>query len=103
MGAIKDNNYSEKELEIAYLFDAISHPARKRIVEYLRDYPFYLNTDLAKLLNLSPATVMNHVIKLKRAGIVKINYRIHCYEVSLNKKRLEIIKDYVESILEESS
>lgn len=102
MGAIKDNNYTEKEFEIAHLFDALSHPARKRTIEYLKDVPFYMNTDLARLLNLSPASVMNHMIKLKRAKLVKITYQLHCYEVSLNRKRLEAIIDYVDGVLEKS-
>lgn len=46
MGAIKENHYTDKEFETAYLFDAVAHPARKRMVDLLSKYPFCRNTDL---------------------------------------------------------
>ncbi len=98
MGAIKDNNYTEKEFEIAHLFDAFGHPARKRMIDLLSQYPFCRNTDLALILNLSPTAIMNHTNKLKRAKLVNIHYKHHHYEIVLNPKRLNMIVNYIEGL-----
>lgn len=100
MGAIKDNNYTDKEFEIAYLFDALSHPARKRIVDKLTECPNCRNVDLARYLNLSQTAVMNHLLKMKRAKLIEIHYDLHHYEVILDKKRLETITKYIEGLIE---
>jgi predicted transcriptional regulator len=100
MGAIKENNYTDHEFEIAHLFDAIGHPARKRIIEILNQHNFHKNIDLAEYLNLSPACVMNHLNKLKRADLVSIRYDVHYYEIRLNKIRLKKIAEYIHGIME---
>ena len=98
MGAIKENNYNEKELEIAYLCDAIAHPARKRIVDLLYKYQFCRNIDLADSLNLSPTAIMNHLTKLKRADLIHIQYGMHHYKVILNSKKIKVLINYLNSI-----
>lgn len=98
MGAIKENHYTDKEFETAYLFDAVAHPARKRMVDLLSKYPFCRNTDLAATLNLSPTATMNHLNKLKRAKLVDIRYEYHHYEVSLNSKQPNRITEYIEGL-----
>lgn len=98
MGATKDNHYTEKEFEIAYLFDAVAHPARKRMVDLLSKYPYCRNADLAIALNLSPTATMNHLNKLKRARLVDIRYEYHHYEVVLNLKQLNKITEYIEGL-----
>ena len=102
MGATKENNYNEKEIEIAYLCDAIAHPARKRIVDLLSKHHFCRNVELTSLLNLSPTAVMNHLIKLKRAELIEIKYGMHHYKVILNFQRLEVLIDYLSSLSDET-
>ncbi len=100
MGAIKENNYTDKEFEIAHLFDAISHPARKRIVEKLTECAYCRNVDLSQYLNLSQTAVMNHLLKMKRAKLIEIHYDYHHYKVILDKKRLELITKFIEGVIE---
>jgi len=96
MGIIKDNNYSEQELEIAKLFDAVSHPARKRILDLLQVNLVLRNTDLSSILNLTPTAVRNHLNKLKETRIIETYYDIHHHEIVLNPERLRLISDYLE-------
>lgn len=97
MGIIKENNYTEEEMEISQLFDAISHPARKRILDLLKERYVLRNIDLSDILNLSPTAVMNHLNKLRDSRIISVEYFIHFHVLSLNKERLKKIVSYLET------
>jgi DNA-binding transcriptional ArsR family regulator len=98
MGAIKANNYVEEEISIAMLCDAISHPARKRMLDLLNDHVYLRNIDLVRLLNLSPTAIMNHINTMKKVDLVEINYSMHWYEVRLVRGRLDELIEYLEKI-----
>lgn len=100
MGIIKDNNYTDEELEIAKLFDAISHPARKRILDLLKENYVLRNIDLSELLNLSTTAVMNHLNKLRETRIIEDRYFIHYHIIVLKKDRLKKLTDYLETFNE---
>ncbi len=84
MGAIKPNNYTQNELNVALIADAISHPIRKRMVEILHNEIFMRNIDFAKQFKLTKPTIQNHLQKLKNAGLIHCIYHTHFYEIKLN-------------------
>jgi len=86
MGAIKTNNYSEKEQELYLIARAFANPARIRMVQLLKNGSELRNIDLCEALNLSKPTVKSHIRMLNEAGLLNIQYLMHCYKISLNDK-----------------
>ena len=65
------------------VFKALSHPARRRIVEMLRDGPM-ASGDIAQAFDMAWPTVTGHLAALKDAGLVEterdgasIRYRLN--------------------------
>lgn len=96
MGIIKPNNYTEKELTVALVADALSHPLRTRIISMLHENHFLRNVDLADLFKLTKPTISNHLYKLKSAGLIEYAYHTHFYEIRLNSDRLKIIRKFID-------
>lgn len=92
MGATKKHQYSEKELKKALLARAFAHPARIRIYEILKSHEIYPNKELHKELQLNQSTIHDHLIKLKDAGVVSIEYFENIYSVQLNPNYKELIE-----------
>lgn len=85
MGAIKENNYTEKELNLFLIARAFAHPARIKLLTELLQHRSYRNIDLAYILKLSRPAVKNHIQMLKDADLISIEYSVHFYRVHLNK------------------
>jgi len=92
MGATKKHQYSEKELKKALLARALAHPARIRIYEILKSHKIYPNKEFQKELQLNQSTIHDHLIKLKDAGVVSIEYFENIYSVQLNPNFKELIE-----------
>ena len=71
MGASKTELFTVRENEIADLAKAFAHPARVSIVQYLLKANTCINVDLVNELGLAQATVSQHLLALKKAGIIK--------------------------------
>lgn len=95
MGASKTNQYAEKTKNIAKIAFAISHPARVHIIEKIREYGFIRNADLMPLLSLSVSTIHDHVIKLKNADIIEIEFHPNEYHLRLNPKNLSYLVNFL--------
>lgn len=98
MGAIKSNNYSQEELQLALLGRAISHPARKKIIDRLVTFKTYRNIDFSKELNLSPTAVKNHLDTLKAAHLIRTIYMVHYYEVILEPEGFKLLNEFLRKI-----
>lgn len=98
MGAIKPNNYSEKELNLSLIARALAHPARIKIVQLLRYSGMKRNVDLAVELNLAETTMREHLWKLKDAGLINVDYKTHYYNVSLNEKKMHQLSGFIKAI-----
>lgn len=86
MGAIKENVYTHDETNLFYVARAFAHPMRIRIItELLVDRP-YRNIDFVKMLGMAKPTIKAHIDMLKDAELVRVEYYLHFYEISLNRK-----------------
>jgi predicted transcriptional regulator len=91
MGAKKTHQYSASELHSASIANALSHPARIRILNILKEKPFVRNVDLVKELDLVKSTVNTHLYKLKKAELVVLEFKSNCYLIRPNHQKIENI------------
>jgi predicted transcriptional regulator len=91
MGAKKTHQYSESELKSASIANALSHPARIRILNILKHEPYVRNVDLVKELELVKSTVNTHLYKLKNAELVDLEFKSNCYLVRPNHREIQKI------------
>lgn len=70
MAKAKKEEFTKKEVEIANLAKALSHPARIRILNILFENNICMTGDIVDLLPLSQSTVSQHLGELKKVGLI---------------------------------
>lgn len=95
MGLIKPNNYDHTEVYFSRIANALSHPARRRVIQLIQDGEFVTQTTLTRFLNLSQTAVNRHVSILKRAELIACDYAVHYDLLRLNEKTLEEFEEEV--------
>lgn len=82
----------------ALLCKALAHPARVRIVEYLKRADRCICGDIVEILPLAQSTVSQHLKQLKDAGLIKgeVEGPRTCY--CLDRVLLETFKAMVASL-----
>ena len=98
MPASKAKNFSLREQELAILGRAISHPARVRILDILDSKLYTRNVDLITSLQLSKASVQNHVKKLEEAKLVSVKFAMNSFYITKSEGAKEKIKDYLNDL-----
>lgn len=88
MGLIKPNNYNKEELKFSRIANALSHPARTRIIELIHEEMVVTQTSLVSHLNLNKASIHRHINCLRRANLLLNKYRIHYDILHLNEETL---------------
>ena len=78
-----------KELALASLAKALSHPARIRILRILTRQQGCLNSDLVGELGLAQSTVSEHLRILKTAGLVIAEPKPPRTCFTVNQKKLD--------------
>ncbi len=99
MPVSKTDLFTEKELNLAIVGRALSHPARIRIFELLNEHGFVKNSELSATLNLTQTSVSNHIRKLKDADLIHIEYEPNYFRISLKEQGLSSISSFAESFL----
>ncbi|MDX1957954.1 MAG: metalloregulator ArsR/SmtB family transcription factor [Leptospiraceae bacterium] len=96
MGVTKLEGFTEKQIEIAKIAKAISHPARVAILEELLKKTC-ICSDLVSSLPLAQATISQHLKELKSVGLIEgeiegnsICYYIHQKNWNYYRKFLEV-------------
>lgn len=86
----------------AELFKALAHPARLAILKYLAETKTCITGDLANELPLGRTTVNQHLMELKKAGLiqgtfegVKTNY---CLNVKNIRELVEITRKFLDEV-----
>lgn len=97
MPVSKTNLFTESEKDIANIGRALSHPARIRIFQLIKENGFVRNCDLTKQLDLSVTSVSNHIRKLYEANLVYIEYAPNHFQVSLQRNSLNQINDFLDA------
>lgn len=107
MASPKKEDFTKEENKIASFAKAISHPARVAILNKLAESQMCICGEIVDVLPLSQSTVSQHLIELKKVGLVQgtIDGQKSCYCIDwkvLNEnlnilnsftKKLETLKD----------
>jgi len=82
----KTEEFSSREIELADIAKALSHPARLKILKILAHENVCMCGDIVELLPLAQATVSQHLKELKRVGLIKgeIEGPKTCYCIDTN-------------------
>jgi ArsR family transcriptional regulator len=98
-----DNNssefFSEKQMELANVARALSHPVRIYILELLSQQTCCYTGDLAEVLPIARSTLSQHFKELKRAGLIQGTTRPPKIMYCLNKEKWELVKKMYGSFL----
>ena len=89
MGLIKDNNYTTKELFFAQIANALSHRARKKILELAQHEILVKQTQLPEILSLNKTSIHRHIQSLRKADLIEEYYFVHFSQIKLNTKTLD--------------
>ncbi len=71
MGKTKETNYTKKQVNLADYSRALAHPARIAILEYMVEYPGCICKDIISELDLSQATISQHLKVLKETNLIQ--------------------------------
>lgn len=96
----ENKQYSEVHLQFASLLDALSHPARLKVVEHLAGYYECPAGTISKKLPLCKSTVSQHMAKLREVGLISCNAQGACQEYKLNEEKLEEFIDMFNSFMQ---
>lgn len=89
MGLIKPNNYNKEEIKFAQIADALSHPARTRIIGLIQEEIVVTQASLVSYLNMNKASVNRHLNCLRRANLLLSQYQTHYDILHLNEETLK--------------
>jgi predicted transcriptional regulator len=89
MPAIKPLEYTPKQVSLALLGRAISHPCRVKIVELLIKAPQLSNKELSDHLSLSKAAIHDHIMKLWDADLISLTYFPHSTCIEISKEQIK--------------
>lgn len=98
MRQFKPNNYTLEDLEVTVIGEAICHPARKRIIQLLKENHNLTNARLSKIMNLSKPTIMGHLIKLSDANIINYKYNVHEFKINLNPSGFNKMEQFINAL-----
>lgn len=71
MAKAKLDEFTKNENELSEIAKALAHPARIRILKILFNSNVCMTGDIVDLLPLSQSTVSQHLMELKRVGLIK--------------------------------
>ncbi len=71
MAKAKLDEFTKKEVQLSDLAKALAHPARIRILNILFENNICMTGDIVDLLPLSQSTVSQHLLELKKVGLIK--------------------------------
>lgn len=98
MGLIKPNNYDQEELKFARIANALSHPARTRIIRFIREEMIVTQASLIMQLNLNKTSVNRHINCLRRANLLLNEYQIHYEILHVNEETLRLFEKRIQKL-----
>ena len=87
MGTTKITAHTIEQNQLAKIFKALAHPARIAILQYISEQPNCICNDLVNEMDLAQATISQHLVELKKAGLIKgeITGKKLCYCIDVDK------------------
>jgi ArsR family transcriptional regulator, arsenate/arsenite/antimonite-responsive transcriptional repressor len=99
MSAPKTNLFDLRLKETAEMFNALSHPARLQILEYLAETKTCISGDISEEIPLSRTTVNQHLDELKKVGLIQGHTSGVKVKYCLNPVKIEELKMVVGDFL----
>lgn len=104
MAINKKELFDDIDIQLAEMAKSLSHPARVKILRILAEKNTCICGEIVEILPLAQSTVSQHLLELKRAGLVKgtIDGVKSCYCIDWeNFKKLEhFLQNFVSNINE---
>ncbi len=101
----KSLEFTHREIELADIAKALSHPARLKILKILANENVCMCGEIVDLLPLAQATVSQHLKELKRVGLIKGEIEgpktCYCIDTSSVTKAFEKLIEYFNQINKE--
>ncbi len=97
MGASKTEEFTLRDVRLATIAKALSHPARVAILRLLAERRSCICGDIVEVLPLSQSTVSQHLKELKEAGLIEgaTEGKTVCY--CINNEALQQAQAYLSS------
>jgi hypothetical protein len=100
MRLIKPDNYLPQEIYISKIANALSHPFRRRIIEFIMNGEVSTRTEILCRSELSKVAVYEHVQILVNADLLRKVYHVHFEVLQLNFTALSEMRNYLDEICE---
>ena len=100
MRLIKPDNYQPQEIYISKIAAALSHPFRRRIIEFIMTGEVCTRTEILSRSKLSKVAVYDHVQILINADLIRKVYHVHFEVLQLNFTALSEMRGYLDEICE---
>lgn len=100
MGLTKTEEFTLEQNELAALAKALAHPARIAILQFLVQHKSCMCGDIVEELPLSQSTVSQHLLELKKVGLIQgsIDGPRICY--CIEPKKWQRLKTSLNELLE---
>lgn len=100
MGVTKRHIHSLRANQIADLAKILSNPARVAIIEYIGDCDGCLCQEISDKIRLSQPTTSQHLQVIKKAGILKSQFKGKAQYYSIDLRKWEQVQQVFEAFFE---
>lgn len=102
MAFAKTDLFEKNLRQKAVYFKALSHPVRIQILLHLSKTKTCLQGDVSDVFPLNRTTINQHILELKRAGLIKghiVNGKtVHCLNLSKIKEMRNLLSGFLNEI-----
>jgi DNA-binding transcriptional ArsR family regulator len=101
MAQKKVESFESKDIKLAELAKALSHPARIAIIRTLAEKNMCICGEIVEVLPLAQSTVSQHLKELQKAGLIvgEIEGLKSCY--CINWKKINEFAEHIQALLSE--
>lgn len=100
MGVTKRHIHSMRANQVADLAKILSNPARVAIIEYIGECEGCLCQDISDKIRLSQPTTSQHLQVIKRAGILKSQFKGKAQYYSIDARKWEQLQGHFNDFFE---
>lgn len=100
MGVTKKIGFEEDINNIAEVFKALGHPARLQIMNILLRRENCSCGNIVNDLPLAQSTVSNHLLELKKASLIDINFSGKSSIYSVKKDKLNVLNQFINLLID---
>ncbi|MHC5309529.1 ArsR/SmtB family transcription factor [Myroides sp. LJL116] len=92
---------TEKQIEIARITKALSHPIRVAILEMLASQECCFHGDMSEVLPVAKSTLSQHLKELREAGLIQGTINLPTVKYCINKENWRIAKQLLNEFFED--